>query len=180
MSPDMTPAKLDEIEREARETAEAAPGPWCATKYQVVNAAGPVTAYDRGDSEAGPAYDHIANCDPQTILALIAEARQAATLRENGPPMQRGTKGDGSPWMGTMRDVLEDYRAAAATEAHERKRAMSEAAHYCALIEAHNAKLSRYCQRQDLFCRGAEPGDCIACPRRIYGIDLPKTGEDGK
>ena len=33
---------------------------------------------------------------------------QVAALTENGPPMQRGTTIEGTPWMGTMREVLED------------------------------------------------------------------------
>lgn len=36
--------------------------------------------------------------------------------------VQRGTLGDGSPWMGTLRELMEDYKQATAVEAAERKR----------------------------------------------------------
>lgn len=53
---------------------------------------------------------------------------QVAALTENGPPMQRGTTIEGTPWMGTMRDVLEDYKSAADTEARWGDEARAEVA----------------------------------------------------
>ena len=41
-------------------------------------------------------------------------------LTETGPPMSRGTNADGTPKMGTMRDVLLDYKQAAESGAHSR------------------------------------------------------------
>ena len=59
------------------------------------------------------------------IAALRA---QVAALTENGPPMQRGTTIEGTPWMGTMREVLEDYKSAADTEARWGDEARAEVA----------------------------------------------------
>ena len=59
------------------------------------------------------------------IAALRA---QVAALTENGPPMQRGTTIGGTPWMGTMREVLEDYKSAADTEARWGDEARAEVA----------------------------------------------------
>ena len=59
------------------------------------------------------------------IAALRAEV---AALTENGPPMQRGTTIEGTPWMGTMREVLEDYKSAADTEARWGDEARAEIA----------------------------------------------------
>ena len=53
---------------------------------------------------------------------------QVAALTENGPPMQRGTTIEGTPWMGTMREVLEDYKSAADTEARWGDEARAEVA----------------------------------------------------
>lgn len=117
---------------------------------------------------------------PDEEAMLIAAAREAIALRENGPPMQRGTLGDGSPWMGTMRDVLNDYREAAEAEAHERRRAQQEAAAYRTLIEAHNARLAEECKRAgSRWCRDSA-APCNDCPRR-RGIELPaQGGETGR
>jgi hypothetical protein len=38
-------------------------------------------------------------------------------LEQDGPTMQRGTSGDGTTWMGTMRECLQDAQDAAVTEA---------------------------------------------------------------
>lgn len=53
---------------------------------------------------------------------------EVAALTENGPPMQRGTTIEGTPWMGTMREVLEDYKSAADTEARWGDEARAEVA----------------------------------------------------
>jgi len=53
---------------------------------------------------------------------------QVAALTENGPPMQRGTTIEGTPLMGTMREVLEDYKSAADTEAKWGDEARAEVA----------------------------------------------------
>lgn len=49
--------------------------------------------------------------------ALEAQASEIEALTKHGPPMQRGVRGDGTPWMGTMLDVLNDYKQAAEVEA---------------------------------------------------------------
>lgn len=68
----------------------------------------------------------------QTALAIQDERdalrAQVAALTENGPPMQRGTTIEGTPWMGTMREVLEDYKSAADTEARWGDEARAEVA----------------------------------------------------
>jgi hypothetical protein len=53
---------------------------------------------------------------------------ELARLESDGPVMQRGITGDGEPWMGTMREVLEDYKEAATVEASERRRLFGELA----------------------------------------------------
>ena len=59
------------------------------------------------------------------IARLTAENE---ALRKHGPPMQRGTTIEGTPWMGTMREVLEDYKSAADTEARWGDEARAEVA----------------------------------------------------
>jgi hypothetical protein len=53
--------------------------------------------------------------------AVLAERERWKAEREalmrDGPPMERGKKGNGEVWMGTMRDVLNDYMGAADVEA---------------------------------------------------------------
>ena len=61
------------------------------------------------------------------IAALLCEAKlEIEALRKHGPEMQRGTHADGSPWIGTMRDVLEDCKTAASVEAGLRREAQAE------------------------------------------------------
>ncbi len=75
------------------------------------------------------------------MLAEIKELRQAleevqtlnvtcinqiAELQKNGPVMRRGTLGDGTEWMGTMREVLNDSIEAADCEAAEVNRITKE------------------------------------------------------
>lgn len=64
-----------------------------------------------------------------TILRqhLTESAATIERLREHGPEMQRGTCGDGTPWMGTMLDVLNDYKLAASVEADLRREFAAEA-----------------------------------------------------
>lgn len=79
--------------------------------------------------------------------AAIAEAadrlvEQQACIKEleqNGPVMQRGVNGAGTPWMGTMRQVLEDYKTAAATEAKLGDEARAE----CDQLRARVAELEQ-------------------------------------
>ncbi len=60
----------------------------------------------------------MATTEYETVADIIAE-RDA--LRKDGPPMQRGTYANGNPWMGTMRQCLEDYKLAAHAEAEGRR-----------------------------------------------------------
>ena len=53
---------------------------------------------------------------------------ELAALAETGPPMSRGTNADGTPKMGTMRDVLLDYMQAAEAEAGEADKLRAEVA----------------------------------------------------
>ena len=55
-------------------------------------------------------------------VPLLAELDQ---LRKTGPTMQRGVTAAGMPLMGTMLDVLNDYKAAASVEADEVDRLQS-------------------------------------------------------
>lgn len=48
---------------------------------------------------------------------LTEAADEIERLRSHGPQVQRGTNDDGTPWIGTMRDALEDAIQAAAVEA---------------------------------------------------------------
>ncbi len=43
------------------------------------------------------------------------------SLAEYGPAMKRGECANGTPWMGTMLDVLQDYKLAASVEAGLRR-----------------------------------------------------------
>lgn len=62
--------------------------------------------------------DGVANAAISEAADRLEEQQaRIAELEQNGPEMQRGVNGAGAPWMGTMRQVLEDYKTAAATEA---------------------------------------------------------------
>lgn len=54
------------------------------------------------------------------IARIAALEQQLSVLQRDGPAMERGTWGDGSPCIGCMREVMEDYRDAARTEANLR------------------------------------------------------------
>ena len=54
--------------------------------------------------------------------ATAARDAEIAALKESGPLMERGTDDDGKPFMGTMHQVLQDYRSAADAEAREADR----------------------------------------------------------
>ena len=74
---------------------------------------------------------------------------QVAALTENGPPMQRGTTIEGTPWMGTMREVLEDYKSAADTEARWGDEARAEVAGLRSTLADSHAYAERLKQRID-------------------------------
>ena len=74
---------------------------------------------------------------------------QVAALTENGPPMQRGTTIEGTPWMGTMREVLEDYKSAADTEARWGDEARAEVAGLRSTLADSRAYVERLKQRID-------------------------------
>jgi hypothetical protein len=59
----------------------------------------------------------------QATQPLLVEIER---LKKDGPIMQRGTCGDGAPWMGTMRECLEDAYDAAKVEAELRREACAE------------------------------------------------------
>ena len=80
------------------------------------------------------------------IAALRAEV---AALTENGPPMQRGTTIEGTPWMGTMREVLEDYKSAADTEAKWGDEARAEVAGLRSTLADSRAYVERLKKRID-------------------------------
>lgn len=52
--------------------------------------------------------------------------RRVLALVNDGPTMRRGSDGDGNPWMGTMRECLQDARDAARIEARLRDEAQNE------------------------------------------------------
>lgn len=74
---------------------------------------------------------------------------QVAALTENGPPMQRGTTIEGTPWMGTMREVLEDYKSAADTEAKWGDEARAEVAGLRSTLADSRAYVERLKKRID-------------------------------
>lgn len=102
---------------------------------------------ERLRNELADALDCKAGNGPTALSWAIKERdelrAQVAELTANGPPMQRGTDGTGAPWMGTMRDVLNDYRDAAATEARLCNEAWQEVNELRAQVEALRAALHR-------------------------------------
>jgi hypothetical protein len=56
-----------------------------------------------------------------TLSECLEAADEIERLIATGPSMQRGTHGDGTLWMGTMLDVLTDYKQAAEVEAGIRR-----------------------------------------------------------
>lgn len=57
---------------------------------------------------------------------FAAKDAEIAALKESGPLMERGSDGDGKPVMGTMKQILQDYRDAADAEAKEVDRLNAE------------------------------------------------------
>ena len=80
------------------------------------------------------------------IARLTAENE---ALRKHGPPMQRGTTIEGTPWMGTMREVLEDYKSAADTEAKWGDEARAEVAGLRSTLADSRAYVERLKKRID-------------------------------
>jgi len=91
---------------------------------------------------------------------------QVAALTENGPPMQRGTTIEGTPWMGTMREVLEDYKSAADTEARWGDEARAEVA---GLRKALAAAIRQ--NEHDMLMTGEE----LRAARAALGDSTPTT-----
>ena len=91
---------------------------------------------------------------------------QVAALTENGPPMQRGTTIEGTPWMGTMREVLEDYKSAADTEARWGDEARAEVA---GLREALAAAIRQ--NEHDMLMTGEE----LRAARAALGDKMPNV-----
>ncbi len=69
------------------------------------------------------------------------------SLAEYGPAMKRGECANGTPWMGTMLDVLQDYKLAASVEAGLRRE-----------VEAERDAAKAACR---LALNAFERGDCI-------------------
>lgn len=69
------------------------------------------------------------------------------SLAEYGPAMKRGECANGTPWMGTMLDVLQDYELAASVEAGLRRE-----------VEAERDAAKAACR---LALNAFERGDCI-------------------
>ncbi len=93
-------------------------------------------------------------------------------LRADGPIIERGISGDGSVWMGTMREVMSDYRSAADIESREsdhwraeclRLRAAAAALHELVELKA----LKEDFEAMNCKARG-EPGRLRATLRTEY------------
>ena len=95
---------------------------------------------------------------------------QVAALTENGPPMQRGTTIEGTPWMGTMREVLEDYKSAADTEARWGDEARAEVA---GLRKALAAAIRQ--NEHDMLMTGEE----LRAARAALGDKMPNAKVSG-
>lgn len=78
-----------------------------------------------------------AACYPERIARLLARLEQA---ERDGPIMERGKRTDGTPYMGTMREVLNDYKSAAQVEAKEGDKARAELAQLRAAIASEAGK----------------------------------------
>ena len=83
----VTPDDLDRLERDAR---AATPGPWEADGNDVLTTVAEVPEVIVASTGGPFAHDtktarHIANCDPQTVLALVAEVRR---LREENEDLR--------------------------------------------------------------------------------------------
>lgn len=75
---------------------------------------------------------YIAEANPERIARLLARLEQA---ERDGPIMERGKRSDGTPYIGTMREVLNDYKSAAQVEAKDGDRARAELAQLRAAIK---------------------------------------------
>jgi hypothetical protein len=103
----------------------------------------------------------------QAIDAHVLGPRTADVPVDDGPVMRRGTKGDGTPWMGTMRECLEDAREAARVESSLGDEARAEVKRLRELLAAHGVKAC--------WCAKCNPGEvrmfvcpdcgCKRCPR---------------
>lgn len=71
-------ALLDEIEQKAKAATESTPGRWKDEGWGQITCDGYPVVTDRRDlfPKDGLNFDHIARCDPPTVLALVAEVRR--------------------------------------------------------------------------------------------------------
>lgn len=54
----------------------------------------------------------------EALDTIEAQAERIRVLEADGPQMRRGSHGDGSDWMGSMRECLNDAMQAASVEAN--------------------------------------------------------------
>lgn len=93
----------------------------------------PYDKFETGDNHGSIPYDMIrlgraveAMVVLRTQQELVALKDELEILKVYGPQLERATCMDGTIKMGSMLDVLNDYRMAAETEAHEVDRLNSE------------------------------------------------------
>ena len=103
----------------------------------------------RHDKHPSPLHAHAAAVSAERDAEIAGLRAEVAALTENGPPMQRGTTIEGTPWMGTMREVLEDYKSAADTEARWGDEARAEVAGLRSTLADSHAYAERLKQRID-------------------------------
>jgi chromosome segregation ATPase len=65
-------------------------------------------------------------CYAAAIEGIDGLKAERDALKAEGPSMRRGVTGEGKPWMGTMRECLEDAKQAAAVEAGLRREVEAE------------------------------------------------------
>lgn len=88
---------------------------------------------------------------------------------DDGPIMRRGSRGDGSDWMGTMRECLEDAQEAARVEAALGDEARAEVKRLRALLDAAGVKVDAQPSTVDrlralMAEAAATPGKAVELP----------------
>ncbi|HYF34560.1 MAG TPA: hypothetical protein VD994_04660 [Prosthecobacter sp.] len=117
----------------------------------------PAPYRQQGQQLSSDGYDK-AHCDLFSIeqmreYALVYGRACALAERErlkDGPMMRRGEDGNGKPWMGTMRECLEDAKGAARVEARLAREMRDER-------NAERDRCAKIAQAAPLQCVGLSP-----------------------
>ncbi len=84
---------------------------------------------------------------PKLLDAFERQHARIAELEADGPQVERGERGDGEPWLGTMRQAWEDAKQAAEVEAKEVDRLREHIRLQSIVIKQHEEATEQLCEQ---------------------------------